>query len=137
MSAPFGIDKPTSDAPWQYSLKTFFGLTTIVSVCLAIGVHFAGFMLIVVVVGLMQAVILLSADWLIRPANRRALAFVTAGSWIVFGSGVAIIAITQFHGAITNQSRLQTLLATGLTFTAVICFYTAAHRWRTLTAHFR
>ena len=128
---------PSTPPEWQFSLRSLFIVTTIVSIGLAVGNYFAGFMFVAGVVAMIQVAILFTADWLIRPANRRALAFVTAGSWIVMGSGVAIIAITQFHGAITNQSRLQALLAAGLTFTAVICFYTAAHRWRSLTAHFR
>ncbi len=125
----------TTPPEWQFSLRSLFAVTTIVSIVLALGTYFAGFVFVVAVVALIQVATLLAADWLIRPANRRALAFVTAGSWIVLGSGVAIIAFLQFYWAYANRSSLQWFFGNCLTVAAVVCFYTAAHRWRKLTAY--
>jgi hypothetical protein len=127
-------DRPHATTPtspeWQFSLRSLFIVTTVVSVCLAISVHLAGLMAIVAVVGLIQAGMLLAGDWLIRPANRRALAFVTAGSWMVLGSGLVILGCYAIYEARGPGSLFGYLLPAA----AAGCYYVAFHRWRKLTA---
>lgn len=118
---------------WQYSLKGLIALTTIVSICLAIGVHFAGFMVVFVAIGVVQVAALLSADWLIRPQNRRALAFVTASCWIVVGSGLFLGALhTIATAALAEQDIWGKIFAVLLIVAALACFYLALQRWRKL-----
>jgi hypothetical protein len=119
---------------WQFSLRSLLIATTIVSVCLAIGVHFAGLIFAVAAVGLTQAAMLLSADWLIRPQNRRALAFVTAGSWIVLGSSLLVIGGGQVYGAFkSDDARAAWMLGGCLIAGGLSCYLLAAKRWRSLT----
>jgi len=119
---------------WQFSLRSLLIATTIVSICLAIGVHFAGLMFAVAAVGLTQAAMLLSADWLIRPQNRRALAFVTAGSWIVLGSSLLAIGAGQLYGALQSEdARTAWMLGGCLIAGGSSCYLLAAKRWRSLT----
>lgn len=112
---------------------------TIVSACLAIGVHFVGFMFVVVALGMVQVSALLAGDWLIRPQNRRALAFVTAGSWATLGSGLLVVAIRAILDAIyegTNspgKAEAATMLAILLAVGAAFCYLFATVRWRRLT----
>jgi len=65
---------------WQFSLRRLLIATTVVSLCLAVGTYLAGVAFIIFAVVLIEVATLLSVDWLIRPANRPLLAFVTAGS---------------------------------------------------------
>lgn len=122
-----------SESRWQFSLRSLLVLTTIVSICLAIGIHFAGFMFVLVAVGVTQVAMMLFADWLIRPENRRALAFATAGSWLVFGSGLFVAAIFDFVSAImARRNGWSVHFAILLALAALICFYVASIRWRKL-----
>jgi hypothetical protein len=130
---PSANAQPPAAPVWQFSLRTLLVVTALVSVCLAIGVHFAGFMFALVVIGLIQITTLLSADWLIRPENRRALAFVTAGSWIVLGSGILIIGIREvFLGIGTDGDAGAWIFAWCLIVIGLGCYYIAAKRWRRL-----
>lgn len=118
---------------WQFSLRGMLLLTTIVSICLAIGVHFAGFMAVFIAIGVVQVAALLSADWLIRPQNRRALAFVTASCWIVIGSGLFLGALRTIATAVlADQDSWGWLFASLLIVAALACFYLALQRWRKL-----
>ena len=122
-----------SEPRFQYSLRSMLGLTTVASIFLAIGVHYGGFVAVAIAAGLILVGALLTADWLIRPANRRALAFVTASAWIVIGSGIAMLGVETF--VTTNALGRQELgwpvgvilIAAGL-FSYVI----AAWRWMKL-----
>src|SRR3954463_8190863 len=76
---------------WQFSLRSLLIATTAVSVVMVLGMYLVGIAFVVFGIVLIQATILLAGDWLIRPANRRLLAFVTAGSWMVAGSGLLMI----------------------------------------------
>jgi hypothetical protein len=86
----------TPRATWQFSLRSLFVLTTVASIGLAIGVHYGGFTVVALAAGLILAGALLSADWLIRPQNRRVLAFITASAWIVIGSGIVMLGVEAF-----------------------------------------
>jgi hypothetical protein len=125
-----------SEPRWQFSLKNLLALTTIVSVCLAVAVHYLGFMMVVLAVGVIQAGTLLSADWLIRPSNRRLLAFVTAASWIVMGCSLLIIGLRAGFDAAnaSENSAPQWYFSGGILFVAAVCYYIASRRWRSLTA---
>lgn len=111
---------------------------TIVSACLAVGVHFVGFMFVVLTLALVQVAALLAGDWLIRPENRRALAFVTAGSWATLGSGLLVLAIRAVYEVFyegTNspgKAEAATMLAILLVVGAAFCYLFAAFRWRQL-----
>jgi hypothetical protein len=119
---------------WQFSLRTLLIVTAALSVCLAIGVHFAGVMFALAFAALVQVGMLLSADWLIRPQNRRALAFVTAGSWIVLGSGLLIVGIREVFLRIgTDGDAGAWIFAWCLIGIGIGCYYIAAKRWRRLT----
>ena len=119
---------------WQFSLRSLLVVTALVSVCLAIGVHFAGFMFALVLIGLIQAATLLSADWLIRRENRRALAFVTSGSWIVLGSGLVILGGREMFSLLGAKGETAAwMFSSGLVATGAYCYYLASKRWRSLT----
>jgi hypothetical protein len=83
------------------------------------------------VIALIQVTTLLSADWLIRPENRRALAFVTAGSWIVLGSGLLVVGVREALIRIGTDSSSAVWVFTWCLIGAGIgCYYVAARRWR-------
>ena len=118
----------------QFSVRDLLVATTLVSICLAIGVHFAGFMFVFIVVGVLQVAMLLIGDWLIRPENRRALAFSTAGSWATVGSGLLVLGGRATYGLITAGGKEMSWgLAACLFVGAVMCYVLAALRWRQLT----
>jgi hypothetical protein len=126
------IDRASQSAPtWQFSLRTLLIVTAFVSVCLAIGVHFAGVMFALALIGLIQVATLLSADWLIRPQNRRALAFVTAGSWMVLGSGLFIVGVREIYARIGAAGETAGWVFAGcMVGIGIYCYYIAAKRWR-------
>jgi hypothetical protein len=120
---------------WQFSVRDLLIATTIISICLAIGVHFAGFMFVLITIGVMQAAILLAGDWLIRPQNRRALAFATAGSWATVGSGLLVLLVSAIFQdeSLRSRSELATwLLEACLAVGCMIAYVVAAIRWRQL-----
>jgi hypothetical protein len=97
--------------------------------------YVAGFLAVVILVVLVEVAVLLAAEWLIRPANRVALAFATAGSWIIVGSGIAIIGISQLAVAMESTDADKSwALGAGLVAVGVVCWLVAARRWRQLTA---
>jgi hypothetical protein len=125
----------------QFSVRDLLIATTVVSICLAFGVHFAGFTFVVVVVGIVQITVLLAGDWLIRPQNRRALAFASAGSWATLGSGFLVLSLGAIFGSLGESfvllsARIGDLswwVALGLGIGAATCYGLAAVRWRQLT----
>lgn len=150
-----------SESRWQFSLRGLLLLTTLVSICLAIGVHFAGFMVVFIAIGVTQVTMMLCADWLIRPQNRRALAFATAASWTTIGSGLLILGVRALYAAADtlNSSAYSTTstqgvtlndeqelanfvhtaygassaLGVSLTAAGVVCYIAAIVRWRQLS----
>ena len=124
----------SSKRAWQFSVRSLLIVTAIVSICLAIGVHFAGVMFALAVAAAVQVVMLISADWLIRPQNRRALAFVTAGFWIALGSALLVVgvrAVFVFDGTKSEPARW--MFAWLLVGIGIFCYYVAAKRWRRLS----
>lgn len=121
-----------NDARWQFSIRDLLLVTTIVSICLAIGVHYVGVIIVVVTVGLIEVAILLYADWLIHPENRRALAFVTAFSWATLGSGLLALAGRAGFQAIqiTTDASGEWMLGIFLLMGAIASYLMAAYRWR-------
>ncbi len=123
---------------WQFSLRSLMVATTAVSVVMALGMYLVGVAFVVFVVVLIQAATLLAADWLIRPANRRMLAFVTAGSWMVAGSGLLLVGFKVAWDILfrvtVNEMWAGVLL---LSFMATCCYWFAWRSWRRLTAQRR
>jgi hypothetical protein len=122
-------------APWQFSLRSLLVVVTFVSVLLAIGVHLGGILVALIAVGILQAGILLSADWLIRPAHRRALAFVTAASWAIVGSSFVIGAIVTSNEIVSNNtgSLLSWSFTISLFGAGALSYYVAMRRWQQLS----
>jgi hypothetical protein len=121
---------------WQFSLKSLFVVTTVLSIAMALGTVFLGVALALFVFVLVQVATLLLADWLIRPANRRILAFVTAGSWIIFGSGMLIVAARFALDPAQREQLGDTVWPICIFFAicAAFCYWCARMRWRQLTA---
>jgi hypothetical protein len=122
---------------WQFSVRDLLALTTVVSICLAVGTYFAGIIFALVALGIVQAALLLSADWLIWPQNRHLLAFVTAGAWLTTGSGLSILGIGQLIAPLIVSDAYSELgWALGVAFIAagVLCIYIAVRRWRQLSS---
>ena len=114
------------------------GLTTVASIFLAIGIHYGGFTVVAIAAGLILAGALLTADWLIRPQNRRSLAFVTASAWIVIGSGIAMLGVEAF--VTTNALGKQELgwpVGAVLIAAGLFCYVIAAWRWMKLAPKMR
>jgi hypothetical protein len=123
---------------WQFSLRSLMIATTAVSVVMAFGMFFVGIAFVVFVVVLIQAATLLAADWLIRPANRRMLAFVTAGSWMVVGSGLLILGFKVASDILSRVSFHEMWVAVVLLlFMAACCYWFAWRSWKRLTAQRR
>jgi hypothetical protein len=125
-----------SEPRWQFSVRDLLIAMTVISICLAVGVHFAGFMFVLIAIGVMQAGILLAGDWLIRPQNRRALAFATAASWATVGSGLLVLLISTIfnHESLLLRSKIATsALEVCLAIGCVIAYVAAATRWRQLS----
>jgi hypothetical protein len=126
-------DESPPPKPSQFSLRSLLVLTTIVSIGLAIGVHFGGVMVVVVAAALILVGTFLSADWLIRPQNRRALAFVTASAWIVVGSGMLMAGLQTISSAASlGKADLGWTMGSVLIAAGVLCYYIASRRWRKL-----
>lgn len=124
---------------WQFSLKSLFVVTTVLSIAMALGTIFLGVALVLLVIVMVQVATLLLADWLIRPANRRILAFVTAGSWIIFGSGMLIVA-ARFAFDPAQRDQLGDMVWPISTFFAIgaaFCYWCGRVRWQQLTANRR
>jgi hypothetical protein len=131
-------DKPqaeteTDRGPWQFSLRSLLIFITAASILLAIGVHYAGIIVALAVVGLMQVGMLVGADWLIRPAHRRALAFVTAASWAVVGSSFVIFAVYSLNRLDSASGMFGYLFALCLMSVGAFCYFLANLRWRQLS----
>jgi uncharacterized membrane protein YqgA involved in biofilm formation len=133
-----GVDRVTVPREWQFSLRSLLLVTTVVSICLAIGTYFAGVAFAAFVLVLLQVVLLFSVDWLIRPANRLMLAFVAAGSWLILGSGMLIISFTLAYGRISTGDRsVFWVVIMLITLAAPFCYWFAWRRWKRLTAQRR
>jgi hypothetical protein len=129
---------------WQFSLRGLLISTTIVSACLALGTYLAGIAFAVFVLVLLQVLLLLSIDWLIRPANRRLLAFVTGGTWMLTGSGLLAIAAKLMlsvpaANTVSSDVNPEVLWSLGLVLApaAVFCYWFGWRRWRRLSAQRR
>src|SRR5689334_15938360 len=127
------LEKPVP-AEWQFSLRGLLVTTTIVSICLAIGTYFKGIAFAVFAMILFQVAFLLSMDWLIRPANRRMLAFVAAGFWIVAGSSLLTVSgkLAWDRDPADDWKGVWVAIAF-LTLAAPLCYWFAWRRWKHLT----
>ena len=133
-----GADRTAIPREWQFSLRSLLLATTVVSICLAIGTYFAGVAFAVFVLVLLQVVMLLSVDWLIRPANRRMLAFVAAGSWIILGSGMLMISFSLAYDRNSSGDRsIFWAVIMLISLAAPICYFVVWRRWKRLSAQRR
>jgi hypothetical protein len=122
-----------SRTPWQYSLRGLLIVTTVVSICLTVGVYFAGVLFVLGFIALIQVATLLAADWLIRPQNRRALAVVSAGSWLILGSGLVLVGSRLLYLLVRDDGGIAAwVVAVCLATAGLYCFYIARNRWRRL-----
>jgi hypothetical protein len=125
--------QPQTHVPWQYSLKGLFIVVAVVSICLAIGVHFAGWMFLLLAFGVIQAGTLFAADWLIRPQNRKWLAIVTAISWTIVGSGFLALGTRAAYGVpYAGITRLSASVGILLITAGVICYGVVFRQWQQL-----
>jgi hypothetical protein len=125
---------PPERTPWQYSLRGLLIVTTLVSICLAVGTYFAGVMFVLGVIAAIQVATLLAADWLIRPQNRRALAAVSSGSWMILGSGLIVIGARRLYLLLRDDGGAAAwIFAMCLAAAGFYCFHVAANRWRRLS----
>jgi hypothetical protein len=123
---------------WQFSLRSLLIATAAVSVVMVLGMYLAGIAFVVFVIILIQATTLIAGDWLIRPANRRLLAFVTAGSWMVAGSGLLMIdfqVMWDILFGITFSEMWAGVVV--LSFMAAGCYWFAWRSWKRLTTQGR
>ena len=128
------IQRPVPNE-WQFSLRSLLIATAAVSVVIFLGMYLAGIAFVVFVIVLIQATALLAGDWLIRPANRRLLAFVTTGSWMVAGSGLLMIGLQVMWDilfGITFSEMWAGVVV--LSFIAAGCYCFAWRSWKRLTA---
>ena len=133
-----GAERVPVPREWQFSLRSLLLVTTAVSICLAIGTYFVGIAFAAFVLILLQVVMLFSIDWLIRPANRRMLAFVAAGSWIILGSGLLIVSFTLAYGRLAAGDKNGVWIAIMfITLAAPVCYFFAWRRWKRLTSQRR
>src|SRR5689334_18678320 len=118
---------------WQFSLRGLMFATAVVSVIMALGAYLVGAAFVIFVVVLVESASLLSFEWLIRPANRRFLAFTTAGCWAVLGSALLIIGVKVGCGIVMGSTDPEFWAAViALSIFAVACYGFAWHRWRQL-----
>jgi hypothetical protein len=123
---------------WQFSLRGLFILTTILCAYLALAAALPLDEFVLLSVMLFLVAVLLSVEWLIRPANRHILACVTAGLWMFFGIALLIISIAIAMALITAGSDDSVWLAVVLfTLMAIACFRVGRRTWRQLTAYRR
>jgi hypothetical protein len=124
---------------FQFSTRDLLIATTVISAAPAIGMPFGGFALVAAVIGLIQAIILLAGDWLIRPENRRALAFATAVSWATLGSGLLVLAIQALVEASDSprEASGMWMLEGSLAVGAAASYLMALFRWRKIAAQGR
>lgn len=92
---------------WQFSLLVLLAATTLISICLGLAVHFPVFMAVVIGLGLIQAAVFFTADWLIRTARPRGWALATAAAYVVLGSGFAFVggSLAYVAGGATGGSN--------------------------------
>jgi hypothetical protein len=129
-------DRAAVPREWQFSLRSLLLATTVVSICLAIGTYFAGVAFAVFVLVLLQVAMLFSVDWLIRPANRRMLAFVAAGSWIIRKRGAADQFLARLRSNLNRRQKC-VLGSDHVDFARRPTLLLSLHRWKRLSAQRR
>ena len=128
-----GADRVPVPREWQFSLRSLMVVTTVVSICLAIGTYFVGVAFAGFVLVLLEVVMLFSFEWLIRPANRRMLSFIAAGSWIILGTGLLIVSFSLAYGRLAAGDTSDLWIAIAfIALAALGCYYVAWRRWKRL-----
>jgi heme/copper-type cytochrome/quinol oxidase subunit 4 len=85
--------RPATGRHWQYSLFGLLVVTTIVSVCLAVGVHFPRMILGILAAGLVQVVALYSVEWVMRRRGGQTMRQVTVSLWAIVIVAVVVIGL--------------------------------------------
>jgi hypothetical protein len=114
---------------WQYSLFGLLVVTTIVSICLALGVSFPRVAIAAVAVGLVQAAALYLADWLIRSRGGRTLKQVTSIMRAVLGTALLIIATAVATAPAPHTSLLALMVAYVIGSIGLLCWILAWRYW--------
>jgi hypothetical protein len=127
-------DRAPVPREWQFSLRSLLLVTTVVSICVAMGTYFVGVAFAAFVLVLLEVVALFSFEWLIRPVNRRLLSFVVTGSWIILGSGMLIVSFSLAYGRLAAGDTSDVWFAIMfIALTAPVCYFVAWRRWKRLT----
>jgi len=125
------LDAPSRLPEQQFTLRDLRLALRLVWILVSIGFAVARYWIVAMVLALILIPTFFVGDWLIRPTNRGALAFVVAGSWILLGCGLAIGASALIYHPIAKQTgALGWIIAVSLTLASTVCFVMAAKRWR-------
>jgi hypothetical protein len=120
-------DRPTTQRGWQFSLLWLFALTTIVSICLALGVNFPEVLIGLLIVGVGQVAVLYSADWLMRSRGGRMLSQLSALLWAIFGAALLTAGWLVSPGG--NAGTISSALSISLIVGGALCWLIAWQRW--------
>jgi hypothetical protein len=125
-------ERTTTNRGWQFSLLSLLVVTTVVSICLAIGVSFPRIAVAAVAIGLVEAGILYLGDWLIRSRGGRTVMQVVSIMWALLGSAMLVSAFVTFAAAnVPQQSNRPLFLTLAALIGAVglLCWIVARRRW--------
>lgn len=116
---------------WQFSLLGLFVVTTIVAICLALGVHFPRIVIGLLVLGLLQVFVLFSADWLMRSQGGKTVRQVASCVWAILGSALLFAAwgAVGVGNAGSLSPGVSTTLAIVFAAGGVMCWIIARQRW--------
>jgi hypothetical protein len=132
---PIGGQRPPG---WQYSLRGLLVVITIVSISLAVGIHYQGIMVAIVAIGIIQGTILLAGDWLIQRRNWWALALLTSIFWAIPGCGLLLLGVgVAVSSSIVADRGVIAMASLCAIAGGAFCYFMAVKRWRQLTAERR
>ena len=122
--------KPTQER-WQFSLRGMLIVMTIIAISLAFASQYPRTMGVLLAVGILQAIVLCGADWLVQAKNLKLLAIITAALWAFAATGLLGLSAWQLAVAPAGNS-FRSVWSIALIYAAgsAFCYYVA---WRRLT----